>query len=238
MIVSFLCPILLGALLNLDKQVFGPFMVNRPLVTGLVIGFVIGDVYKGIWMGMSVELLWLATMPLGGSLTPNGGLAVTAALTGWAGQALFEAGGFPPPGVSAGLTNAGLVLSFLTVPVWARAFIVIDRIARKAAPSQVAGAWADLAAGRDPHFFRRNLIGVGVNYLAAVVCLLVAVLVNMFLLKLVAMAAPQAVLVNLGFTFTFIPFLGLFGMAVFIESKTVTHYLGGLLASLLVLSAI
>ncbi len=39
-------------------------------------------------------------------------------------------------------------------------------------------------------------------------------------------------------SFGFIPFLGLFGMAVFLEAKTLTHYLGGILAGLLVLSAI
>ncbi len=60
----------------------------------------------------------------------------------------------------------------------------------------------------------------------------------MFFLKLAAYLAPPALAASLSAVFTFIPFLGLFGMAVFIEAKTVTHYLGGILAGLLVLSAI
>ncbi|MDL2227209.1 PTS sugar transporter subunit IIC, partial [Deltaproteobacteria bacterium OttesenSCG-928-M10] len=78
--LNLLIPIIVGVFLNLDKQVFGPFMVGRPLVTGFIIGLITGETAFGTWMGLSAELLWLATMPLGGQLTPNAGLAVTAAL--------------------------------------------------------------------------------------------------------------------------------------------------------------
>jgi hypothetical protein len=122
--------------------------------------------------------------------------------------------------------------------VWASPFTLIDRLARLAVPAQLAAARADLAAGRDPHFFRRNLAGVGLNFLAGLAALMIAVPVNMFFLKFMAAFAPPLFLSALSAAFTFIPFLGLFGMAVFIESKTLTHYLGGLLASLLALSAI
>lgn len=238
MLSAVVSSILLGAILNLDRQVFGPFMLNRPLVVGLLIGVAIGDFHRGVWMGLSVELLWLSVAPLGGSITPNAGLAVTAALAAWAGQGLFSGTGFPPPNEAGPLSRAALVLLFITVPVWVKVFTALDKITRLAVPRQLEAVRADLAAGREPHFFRRNIVGLGLNFVAGLAALLLAVPANMFFLKFVAIFMPPAFLASLGRAFGFIPFLGLFGMAVFLEAKTLTHYLGGLLAGLLVLSAI
>lgn len=237
--LTLVSPILLGAALNLDKQMVGPFMLSRPLVVGLVFGILIGDFHMGVWMGLSVELLWLGAVPLGGSLSPNAGLAVSAALAAWAGQSLLGGTAFPSPGPGGGqMARAALALLFFTVPLWARLFSLLDIVARALVPPQIAAARADLEAGREPHFFRRNLLGVGVNFLAGLLALSLAVPLNIFFLKLMGAVASLDFLLALSTMFSFIPFLGLFGMAVFLETKTLTHYLGGLLAGLLVLSAI
>ncbi len=228
---SLLIPILVGATLNLDKQACGPFMLSRPLVTGFAIGLATGELGFGTWMGLSVELLWLAALPLGGRLIPNAGLAVSAALIAWVGS------GFAPA-VGAYLTEAGLVISFLTVPLWARAFTFIEPFNRRLVGPRLAQARADLAEGRDPQFFRRNLLGLGSTFLTSLLALAAAVAVNTLLLHLAVRLAPEMVLLNLRFLFTFVPFLGLLGMAVFLEARTFTFYLGGLLASLLALSAV
>ncbi len=227
---GFLGPILAGALLNLDKQVCGPLMVSRPLVTGFAIGWLTGELRYGIWMGLSAELLWLATLPLGGQLTPHAGLAVSAALIAWVGSPFA-------PAVGAHQTEAGLVISFLTIPLWARVFTLIDTLGRRLAPAQVDQARADLAAGRDPRFFSRNLRGLWIALGLSLAGLLAAAAVNSLLLGLAVRLAPDLVLLNLGFLFAVIPFLGLLGMAVFLEAKTLNLYLYGLLASLLALSA-
>ncbi len=228
---TVLASILVGAVLNLDKQAFGPFMVGRPLVVGMIIGLIAGELRFGTWMGLSAELLWLAALPLGGQLTPHAGLAVTAALTAWLGSGFAPAGG-------AYQTEAGLVISFLTLPFWARAFTVIDRITRRLALPQVARARADLEAGREPRLFRRNLNGLWTTLGCSLAALAAAVTVNGFLLRAVMRLAPETVLLNLGALFTFIPFLGLLGLAVFLDFKAVNFYIYGLLASLLALSAV
>ncbi len=238
--LNLLSPIFLGALLNLDRQIIGPFMLNRPLVAGLLAGFLIGDVEKGVWLGLSVELLWLGSVPLGGAISPNSGLAVTAALASWLWHGLFTfPGAFPAPGTAGDWrTQAVLTLLFVTVPVWAKIFTLADLAARLAVPKQVEAARADLMAGREPHFFRRNFMGVIINFAGGLLALLIAVPANMFFLKLMAMFAPAGLLEILAASFGFIPFLGLFGMAVLCETKALTHYFAGLLAGLLVLSAI
>ena len=229
---SAIVPILIGAVLSLDRNVFGPFMVGRPLMVGFIIGAVTHEIYYGTWIGLSVELLWLAAIPLGGQLTPNAGLAVAAAFIAWVGS------GFGPA-VGAFLTEAGLVVSFLTVPLWAQVFTIIDKFCRKLAPAQLAAIRADLAEGREPRLFQRNLYGLWWTLLFSIGCIMAATAVNGLLLGFMARLAPEFMLINLGFLFTFIPFLGLLGMAVgFLESKNVMIYFGGLLAGLLVLSAV
>lgn len=220
-------PMVVGALLNLDRQVCGPFMVSRPIMTGFVIGLMIGEISYGIWLGLAVELLWLAILPLGGQVTPNAGLAVSAALIAWIGSSFA-------PAVGAFQTHAGLALSFATVPFWAWAFTLIDKICRRFAGAQVSAARQALAAGLEPDFFRRNISGVWVTFACSLVAILAAVSVNTAILYLVVDLAPDI----LTFLFAFIPFLGLLGMAVFLESRTFTFYLWGLLASLLALSAV
>jgi mannose/fructose/N-acetylgalactosamine-specific phosphotransferase system component IIC len=225
--------IILGALLNLDKQVFGQFMVSRPLVTGLIMGLATGEVGFGIWMGLSAELLWMATLPLGGQITPNAGLAASAAFIAW------EISGFSPsPGPTNGPIQATLVISFLTVPFWAKYLSLIDQLTRRLVLPPLARIKADLASGRDPRFFRRNFYGLLVSLFFSLLALAAVVCVNANLLRLVVQLAPQIVLLNLGFLFTLIPFTGLVGMAVFLETKTFPFYLGGLLASLMALSAV
>lgn len=228
---QLMVPILAGALLSLDKQVFGPFMLGRPLVTGFVLGLVTGEIGYGIWLGLSVELLWLATLPLGGQLIPNAGLAVTAAFTAW----VFSGFG---PAVGSYLPTAGLVVSFLTVPAWAKTFTYIDYYCRRLVICQLRGAEADLAAGRDPGFFARNFWGLIVHFGLSLLSLIVAVALNSILLQGIIRLSPEIVLLNLGFLYRLIPFMGLLGMAVFLEHKTFPFYLAGLGASLLAISAV
>ncbi|MDR1922393.1 MAG: PTS sugar transporter subunit IIC [Candidatus Adiutrix sp.] len=227
---GFLGPILIGAVLNLDKQVFGPFMLNRPLVTGFLIGLFLDELHYGVWMGLSVELLWLATMPLGGQVIPNGGLAVAASLAGWFSSV------FTPIGPAS--TEAGLVLSFMTAPLWAKVFTSIDHVSRRLAPGQVMAAGRALAEGREPRFFARNSLGCVVVFAGATLLPAAAAAANLLLLNHIALMMPKMITVNLGVLFTFVPFVGLLIMAVSLPPRTAPYYLAGMLASLLAISAI
>ncbi|MGL4209415.1 MAG: PTS sugar transporter subunit IIC [Candidatus Adiutrix sp.] len=227
---SLLGGIFLGALINLDKQVFGPFMFNRPLVAGLLIGLWLGEVKYGIWLGLSAELLWLATLPLGGQIIPNGGLAVSASLIAW------FASDFGP--LASAPTESGLVLSFLTLPLWAKAFTLIDIISRKGALGQVERAAQALDEGREPNFFLRNLFGVAVTFGGAIGLQMVAVGLNVLILNKVAQFMPESTWVTISALYTFVPFVGLLIMAVSVPPRTLPYYLAGLVASLLAISSI
>jgi mannose/fructose/N-acetylgalactosamine-specific phosphotransferase system component IIC len=232
---SFTGLVLVGALLNLDRQAFGSFMLNRPLVAGLVLGLAAGRVDFGVWLGLSVELLWLAVLPLGGQIIPNAGLAVSAAFIAW------EQSGYAPATdmwTVNWLDQAALVIAFLTVPVWARVMGLIDLLCRRLVPPVLARIRADLDGDREPHFLRRNLYGLFINLALSGAVLAAVALAGTQIIRAAVTFTPQSVLLNLGFIFKFLPFMGLLGMAVFLESRSFPFYLGGLLASLLALSAV
>ena len=235
LLAAFPSLVLIGALLNLDRQVCGPFMLGRALMAGLILGLAAGEVGFGLWMGLSAELLWLAALPLGGQITPNANLAVSAAFIAW-----VKSGHAPSavPGEAGEPAQAMLVIAFLTVPVWAKAMGLIDFGCRRLMPQVLARTQADLAAGREPRFMRRNLRGLVVTLVLSAALLAAAAFLNIILIRVASGMAPQALLLHLGLIFNLLPFVGLLGMAVFLETRAFPFYLGGLAASLLALSAV
>lgn len=221
-----------AAALNLDKQVFGPFMLSRPLMAGFIIGLLGGQLEAGLWVGLSAELLWLAVMPLGGQLTPHAGLAVSAVFLAW----LVGASASAAEGAT---YESGLVFSFLTIVFWARAFTLIDRVTRALVPPQIQRARRALAEGREPRLFQHNLVGLGATFVFSFLALVAAVALNSALLELLTVFVPEHIWFSLSALYRFIPFLGLLGMAVvYLEKSVFPFYLASLLVSLLTMGAV
>ena len=84
----------LGGLLALDATSVGQFMVSRPLVSGTLAGWWLGDPALGLEMGAVFELFHVAGVPAGGSRVPESGpasvvaVAVAMSAGGLAGLAL------------------------------------------------------------------------------------------------------------------------------------------------------
>ncbi|MEG2651885.1 MAG: PTS N-acetylgalactosamine transporter subunit IIC, partial [Eubacterium sp.] len=45
--------------------------IHRPLVTGLVVGLILGDVKTGLIVGATLEFVWMGMVPLAGAQPPN-----------------------------------------------------------------------------------------------------------------------------------------------------------------------
>ncbi|MDD9149962.1 MULTISPECIES: PTS N-acetylgalactosamine transporter subunit IIC [unclassified Sporolactobacillus] len=59
----------------------GLFHIHRPIVTGAVIGLILGDFQTGLIVGGTLELVWAGMVPLAGAQPPNvviGGIIGTA----------------------------------------------------------------------------------------------------------------------------------------------------------------
>ncbi|WP_213996307.1 PTS mannose/fructose/sorbose/N-acetylgalactosamine transporter subunit IIC [Tepidanaerobacter syntrophicus] len=76
--------ILLGLLSGFamwDGRVFGMWMLDRPLITGPLVGLILGDFKTGIIVGASVELVFMGIAGIGAATPPDvvsGGILATA----------------------------------------------------------------------------------------------------------------------------------------------------------------
>jgi PTS system mannose-specific IIC component len=66
---------LLGGLLGLDVVCFPQMMISRPLVGATLAGAFVGDTITGLIVGVTLELIALATLPFGASRYPEWGSA-------------------------------------------------------------------------------------------------------------------------------------------------------------------
>jgi PTS system mannose-specific IIC component len=71
---------LLGGVLAVDGTSVGQFMVSRPLVAGVLAGWLLGDPMSGLWVGGILELLLLSDLPVGGARFPESGPATVVAV--------------------------------------------------------------------------------------------------------------------------------------------------------------
>ena len=56
---------LIGSFCSMDITAFGQFMICRPIFCAPIVGYFMGDVNSGLWIGMIVELLWVNAIPMG-----------------------------------------------------------------------------------------------------------------------------------------------------------------------------
>ena len=70
MIISIIITVLVGALIWLDRVYVFQFMISRPIVLCFILGLIMGNIYIGLLLGASLELLWLNAPPVGAYL-PN-----------------------------------------------------------------------------------------------------------------------------------------------------------------------
>ena len=91
---------LFGGLLALDGTSMGQFMISRPLVAGVLTGWIVGDPLTGLLIGGILEIYLISTFPVGGAEFPEGGppslvaVATGAAVSGPAGVAFGALLGF------------------------------------------------------------------------------------------------------------------------------------------------
>ena len=69
-----------AGIIGIDLYV-GLTHIHRPVVSGLVVGLILGDVTTGLIVGGTLELIWMGMVPLAGAQPPNvviGGVIGTA----------------------------------------------------------------------------------------------------------------------------------------------------------------
>lgn len=68
---------LFAGILEWDIYGWGQTMISRPLVAGTVMGLVLGDVKTGLFIGASIEMIYLGVIPVGAAVPPDATTATT-----------------------------------------------------------------------------------------------------------------------------------------------------------------
>jgi len=59
-----------STVLALD-HVIGSFMISRPFISGILIGYLMGDIKTGLLIGTIFELIWIDVFPIGTYVSPE-----------------------------------------------------------------------------------------------------------------------------------------------------------------------
>ncbi len=65
------------ALLVTENYGYGYWMISRPIFAGPLVGLILGDLQTGLFVGATVELMYMGILPIGGSVPPNAQIAGT-----------------------------------------------------------------------------------------------------------------------------------------------------------------
>ncbi len=71
MIFELLSGALISLICGLDRTAVLQVMISRPIVAGPLVAWVLGEPLVGLQIGMLVELLWLARLPVGAAIPPD-----------------------------------------------------------------------------------------------------------------------------------------------------------------------
>lgn len=186
-----------GGFLCLDR-IFLQVMVSRPVVSGTIIGLLLGDPQTGLISGALVELLWIDRLPVGTVVPPNDTIAAVliAATVIIAGKSLGS--------VSKEVIALGIVLlvpmAFLgqIMDIW-----VIrgnDKIARSSLEPAAAGDIDGVS--------RMHLRALSRTYLINALFIFAALGVGTFALEAVYPLLTPSLLRSLQYMYLFLPVLG------------------------------
>jgi len=71
MIVSLILGALVSLVCGLDRVAILQIMISRPIVAAPLVALILGEPQIGLQIGVMVELLWLARLPVGAAVPPD-----------------------------------------------------------------------------------------------------------------------------------------------------------------------
>jgi mannose/fructose/N-acetylgalactosamine-specific phosphotransferase system component IIC len=212
-----------AAALNLDRRAFAQSGLGRPLVTGLIIGWLLGDLRLGLTLGLWTELLWLWRLTVGGDFTPNGALALSAVLV-----AISLSYGY-------NLVKDTLpldVLAFALIPVLAHLLIIQDKLDRGFSERLLKFIHRELEEKESPRIMTWNLLGLTHTFVGGLIFLALAVPLLILFFTLCARILPQSFWTPFINFRPLAPAMGLISMAASFTLPALKIYALGLICGL------
>ena len=191
------------AAFELDTTYMGQFMLSRPLIVGGVFGYLTGNLFLGLQIGVFTELIYLDFNPIGGVVPPSGAIS--------AGAAVLMAHFFGLPAYFAFF--AGIICGILFSFVEKRIRIMRAHVLRRAEAALIDGALSPAALMAQSLLFQ---------FLAVFGFLLIMFTLAGPLAAYGAFAAPEKMRIAFQFSYFVVPWMGLAMMFISFSTKPKT----------------
>ncbi|MEW9121359.1 MAG: PTS sugar transporter subunit IIC [Thermotaleaceae bacterium] len=186
--------VLLGLLAGFaiwDGRVYGMWMLDRPLITGPLVGLILGDVQTGIIMGASVELVLMGIAGIGAATPPDvvsGGILATA----------FA--------ITSGLDTSAAVALALPIATLGQSVGILDRTV-----NGIFVHWADKAAENGDYkgVSRALWAGAGLFFISSFLVVFIGYLLGSAVIAGFIAWIPEKVLLGLRVASGMLPALGI-----------------------------
>lgn len=161
---------------GLDRTAILQVMISRPIVAAPLVAWLLGDISAGLEIGLMVELLWLARLPVGAAIPPDdtqvsiAGTVLAVSL----GNVLGHSG-----------LDYQLLCLLVAIPL-GKSGQFFDRFARQYNGRRIVLSDEYLAAGNFRAMERNHLLGIGCFALASVGTYLVILCGGLLLIPILA----------------------------------------------------
>jgi fructoselysine and glucoselysine-specific PTS system IIC component len=71
---------LVGGFVAVDTTAAWQVMICRPIISGPLVGLLLGDLHTGLFMGALLELIWAGVVPVGAAVFPDSNVASAVAV--------------------------------------------------------------------------------------------------------------------------------------------------------------
>ncbi len=198
-----------GGLLWLDKFQALQLMISRPVVSGPIMGYVVGDLSSGLATGILFELLWLRRPPIGGHISPDVtfGAIATSAVSAW---------------VVVNNKTDLLSVVFLTFLVLFPVCYLgtrVDSSLRYYTGKIALRVEPMLETGREARVVENLLLGLATGFLFAFVFLVSSILFGMIAVSTIIYYLPYSFLRAAGMAYYVVPLVGVADLLVATEQR-------------------
>ncbi len=202
MIAEILLVSFLGGLLSLDVSAWGQIMVSRPVISGAIIGLLLGDLKTGLIIGVLLELVWINVISVGAAIPPNATIVAVAC----AALVILTERTLPVGNNFQG--SYRMVVLTLTMPL-GEIFRRIDVKQRKLNASFGHYLDREIIKGNFRAVEKVNYLSLFLFFLKGLVFSLVAISLGLYILPKLFSCLPFAILIGLNFAYRLLPALGL-----------------------------
>lgn len=188
------------ALLEMDTTYFGQFLFSRPTCTGALMGYLCGDFFLGLQLGVFAELLFIDFVPIGGVVPPSGAIC--------AGLSVILSSYF----------GADIYFSFFIGLILSLIFTYIEKALRKYRARLLPTIEPQLIEGSlSP--FKLVIQSFLLEYLATFIFILMATTLFGPFLFHIGDKIPQSIHVAFKFSYFLVPWIGLSMLFVSFSTK-------------------